>query len=340
MDRKDLRRAVEQLEALEALATLFKNLWFDRIRQEVRDEKARAYLTVFEDAFPHVNHLVRYARNSARLLAGTQADPARWARLQEEFAQLGLRLAGQEEMELPADESTEDELVLATVAQGEVEALLSGEETASPGADGGIDSLFESTEEQDEAEPSQEDIEALLDEKGEGEEEAPGEELEQLEAENLEELMEEEVVELEPEAEAETATEEEDELSELIEALEKHEEAAADSSETAQAEEGGSEEEEVDLGELLGEAEEEEVSEDELSALLNGDEEPAKPARAKAPPPKPAKAPPPKPAPLPKAKAPPPKPAPKGGRKQGEAARGAKQGDQDISQDEIDALFG
>ena len=39
MNRDDMREMVSQLEALEALATLFNNLWFDHIKRDIRNQK-------------------------------------------------------------------------------------------------------------------------------------------------------------------------------------------------------------------------------------------------------------------------------------------------------------
>ena len=51
MNRSDLRERMGRLETLEALAKLFNNLWFEKIREDIKDTKVQAYLTVFDDAF-------------------------------------------------------------------------------------------------------------------------------------------------------------------------------------------------------------------------------------------------------------------------------------------------
>ena len=51
MKKEDLNDVVDRLEALDSLAQLFKNLWFGKIKDEIKDEKVKAYLMVFEDAF-------------------------------------------------------------------------------------------------------------------------------------------------------------------------------------------------------------------------------------------------------------------------------------------------
>ena len=68
MNKRDLQDVVNRLEAIEALAKLFNNLWFDQIKKNISDEKVQAYLLVFEDAFPHVNHVIEFVRRSAGML--------------------------------------------------------------------------------------------------------------------------------------------------------------------------------------------------------------------------------------------------------------------------------
>ena len=77
MNNSDLRELMGRLEALEALAKLFNNLWFDRIREDIKDAKVQAYLTVFDDAFPHVNHVIEFVRRSAGLLSDGYARERR-----------------------------------------------------------------------------------------------------------------------------------------------------------------------------------------------------------------------------------------------------------------------
>ena len=82
MNRSELRELMGRLESLEALAKLFNNLWFDRIRQDAKDVKAQAYLTVFDDAFPHMNHVIEFVRRSAGLLSSGEESHEEWQRLQ------------------------------------------------------------------------------------------------------------------------------------------------------------------------------------------------------------------------------------------------------------------
>ena len=57
MNADDLRDVAERLEALEALAKLFGNSWLEYAKSQIQDEKIRAYLTVFDDAFPGLDHM-------------------------------------------------------------------------------------------------------------------------------------------------------------------------------------------------------------------------------------------------------------------------------------------
>ena len=71
-----------RLEALEALAKLFNNLWFEQIKRDITDSKVQAYLMVFEDAFPHLNHVIEFVRKSADVLTDGSPDREHWSRLQ------------------------------------------------------------------------------------------------------------------------------------------------------------------------------------------------------------------------------------------------------------------
>ena len=69
MNKDDLRDVVARLDALESLTKLFKNLWFDHIKGEIQDEKVKAYLMVFDDAFPGVDHVIEFVRKNATALS-------------------------------------------------------------------------------------------------------------------------------------------------------------------------------------------------------------------------------------------------------------------------------
>ena len=133
MNRNELHELMERLEALEALAKLFNNLWFERIREDIKDTKVQAYLTVFDDAFPHMNHVIEFVRRSAGLLSAGDAGQEQWARLQSEFDYLHRLLNQPEEMVAavapPAELSTEEREALETVDQSDIDSLF----TDSPG---------------------------------------------------------------------------------------------------------------------------------------------------------------------------------------------------------------
>jgi len=98
MNREELQEVVKQLEALEALAKLFNSLWFEQIRRDITDSKVQAYLMVFEDAFPNLNHVIEFARKSADVLTDGSPDREHWSRLLEEFESLRLLLGGEEQV--------------------------------------------------------------------------------------------------------------------------------------------------------------------------------------------------------------------------------------------------
>ena len=81
MNADDLRDVAERLEALESLAKLFGNSWLEHAKNQIQDEKIRAYLTVFDDAFPGMDYVVEFVRQNAQALA-TGED------VQENFAGL------------------------------------------------------------------------------------------------------------------------------------------------------------------------------------------------------------------------------------------------------------
>lgn len=87
MNADDLRDVADRLEALESLAKLFGNSWLEYAKSQIQDEKIRAYLTVFDDAFPGMDHVVEFVRQNARALAAGES-------VQESFAELAQALAG------------------------------------------------------------------------------------------------------------------------------------------------------------------------------------------------------------------------------------------------------
>ena len=81
MNADDLRDVAERLEALESLAKLFGNSWLEYAKNQIQDEKIKAYLTVFDDAFPGMDHVVEFVRQNAHALAAGED-------VQENFAGL------------------------------------------------------------------------------------------------------------------------------------------------------------------------------------------------------------------------------------------------------------
>ncbi|MDE2810664.1 MAG: hypothetical protein OXN90_19800 [Gemmatimonadota bacterium] len=89
MNEDDLRDVAERLEALESLAKLFGNSWLEYAKNQIPDEKVRAYLTVFDDAFPGMDHVVGFVRQNAHALAAGEG-------VQESFAGLAQALLQRE----------------------------------------------------------------------------------------------------------------------------------------------------------------------------------------------------------------------------------------------------
>lgn len=116
MNADDLRAVAERLEALASLAKLFGNSWLEHAKNQIQDEKIRAYLTVFDDAFPGMDHVVEFVHQNAQALAAGED-------VQENFAGLAQALLqreseGMEVMEeTPAPEEQDD----ASVAEKNVE---------------------------------------------------------------------------------------------------------------------------------------------------------------------------------------------------------------------------
>ena len=161
MNTDDLRDVVVRLDALESLTKLFKNLWFDHIKGEIHDEKIKAYLMVFDDAFPGVDHVIEFMRKNAKAISKGE-------KVQEDFEVFSQTLLKREierdldfkedfDPELFEEESIEDEEIEEEdLTEAEREAL----ETIGQGGD--IDALFveESSSEAEDA--SNEEIEAFL----------------------------------------------------------------------------------------------------------------------------------------------------------------------------------
>lgn len=289
MERDDVRQVMERLEAIAALSTLFKNLWYAKIKDEVEGEKVRAYLTVYEDAVPQLNHVLEFAHHSAALLADGRLDQDKYERLQSAFGQLsaallgrpvdsGAEMPGLDELESAVEISPEQEAEmegdlfaaedlrtvprgqhdsvenrrLEGVSQAEVEALLGETHNGTPAT---IDSLFESTENAAPA-SSQEEIDALLEEPAKGTDDLD----------DLDDLLHDEAIDNIGEDEAADEVERgeengkaEDDLDELLASATEEEEAE------------GEVEEPIDLGDLELEDETPAEGEHEESELDLGD---------------------------------------------------------------------
>ena len=151
MNTNDVRDVVQRLDALESLTKLFKNLWFDQVKGEIQDEKIKAYLMVFDDVFPGIDKVVEFVRKNAEAMSSGEKvqegfevlaqtlldreietdldfeddfDPA----LIEEESFEGEEVEEDEEIE-EGDLSIEEREALETVGQGDIDALfLEGDE--------------------------------------------------------------------------------------------------------------------------------------------------------------------------------------------------------------------
>ncbi len=272
MNKEDLREISSHLEALDSLAKLFNNLWFSQIKKEVVDEKVKAYLLVFEDAFPAMNHVVEYVRRSSELLSSGHLEE-----LQKEFENLSRKLLNRDvdiignsvdKEESPGEFEGQEsiESLFDNQDSGPGEDLASGEDLegllnkhSRVGADlaeDNVDSLLSPEE------SKEEDLSALWDEDpNEGEEEEEEEEIGEAE-DDLDAL-------LDAEAEEEDTGEAEDDLDALLEAEAEEEDTGEaeddlDALLEAEAEEEDTGEAEVDFDALLDAEAEEEDSEEEL----------------------------------------------------------------------------
>ena len=77
MNKSDMKYLVEHLESLDALGKLFSNRWYPKVKAEIKDEKLRAYLTVFEDAIPGIGNVLQYVKENADAIATSDIDTAR-----------------------------------------------------------------------------------------------------------------------------------------------------------------------------------------------------------------------------------------------------------------------
>ena len=158
MKKEDLNDVVERLEALDSLAQLFKNLWFGKIKSEIKDEKVKAYLTVFEDAFPGLDQVVSFVSKNAKNLSDSQVY-----QVKEEFELLSQSLLNRElamDLELEDDidpgiideKSLNEEADVGSVSEDQLEDLPVGDQ-------GAIDDLFTKP---DEDNSDSDDLEGLI----------------------------------------------------------------------------------------------------------------------------------------------------------------------------------
>ena len=255
MDKEDLRGVKDQLEALDSLAKLFEKLWFAKVKNDIQDERVRAYLTVFDDAFPGFNQVVEFVRDSA----GPVVD-GDIGKVQQLFDRLAAGLLNNGSLDAPAAESEEK------AAPDDIDTLFA-EDDAGEDFDGAADDLFDDS---GHVGPNAEEVEAIL-----GGRDTEEEEIEyEADTDDLFDDPDEDDVVLDDD----TDELEEDEISIEAEEIAEDEE-LEDDMEVEDLEKllgtGGEEEEEVDLEELLGDDEEPEGADDDadLSALLADDED-------------------------------------------------------------------
>ncbi len=133
MNADDLRDVAERLEALESLAKLFGNSWLDYAKNQIQDEKIRAYLTVFDDAFPGMEHVVEFVRQNAQALAageGVQENFAKLAQvlLQREIDDEGFITAESDAEVVEEIAAPEEEDTTSADAEENIEAVLDDEQ--------------------------------------------------------------------------------------------------------------------------------------------------------------------------------------------------------------------
>ena len=140
MDTEIVKEVARKIEALDALAKLFKNLWYEQIRKDIKDEKIQAYLTVFDDAFPDLNYVIDFVRRSAEVMADSGVAQDQQLKLEEEFEILHSLLIDKEsehvgseisfEIDPLEDElSSQEKAALESVDQNDIEDLFIDEST-------------------------------------------------------------------------------------------------------------------------------------------------------------------------------------------------------------------
>ena len=137
MNADDLRDVAERLEALESLAKLFGNSWLEYAKSQIQDEKIRAYLTVFDDAFPGMDHVVEFVRQNAQALATGEGVQENFVGLAQALRQQGIEDADFIKVESEAEvveESPESDDDTRAGTEENIEALRSDaqEDTRKP----------------------------------------------------------------------------------------------------------------------------------------------------------------------------------------------------------------
>ena len=169
MNKEDLRQVQDQLDGLEALARLFKNLWYEQLKRSSTDAKVQAYLTVFEDAFPSFNYVIDYVKSTSEAMAAGDM-----ALVQQEFEALSVLLLNRDveaEQRASSSDSIFSDGGAETARSEEVD-----EELHEIGVLMGEDE-FEEIENESPVEEARDDVSGddssdLLDDDSEGEEEA------------------------------------------------------------------------------------------------------------------------------------------------------------------------
>ena len=128
MNADDLRDVAERLEALESLAKLFGNSWLEYAKSQIQDEKIRAYLTVFDDAFPGMDHVVEFVRQNAQALATGEDVQENFAELAHVLLQREIKVAGEVAIECDAEVAEE---IPESDAEENIEAVHSDEQEAA-----------------------------------------------------------------------------------------------------------------------------------------------------------------------------------------------------------------
>ena len=193
MNANDLRDIEAHLEALESLTKLFRTLWFDHIKGDIKDEKVKAYLMVYEDALPGLDQVIGFVRKNSKALAGGE-------KIQESFEVLTQILLNREietdleieedfDIELLDEEALEEEILdedeiseeltndereaLQKVDQGDIDALFI-EDSNGVGPDGEVDDEVKAFFAEEEAAEEEEevDLDSLL---GDEDDEVPAE---------------------------------------------------------------------------------------------------------------------------------------------------------------------